>query len=905
MSNIVTKKLSINKNNIEQYCDAQNVSFNVSDHAWRKWLNGSTDGYVILKSDGKAVLYPTDTAHPFKADSLISASRSAGTCTVDLQFAGTNVHSESYTSGTQKQKSKADITDSAVTNSTKATEIKWHVYGKNGDNQRGDLIELTLYFYQYTMSVNKGTAANGIQGVGVSNAAPYYGDSVTFNATLVQGATWHGWYSDETCTNLVSADQNYTVAPTSDLILYANATIDATLYNCAAVAGTEITSVSVSDYIVPEGGECTFSAQVNEGCSFEAWYSDDTYSTVVSSSNPYTATIIENTTLYAKAHRNSLNMSVGSAEHGTASVSATTVPYGNDVTFTFTSEDETWELYGWYSDSALTQLVSEANPYTFAAIENMTLYPKVGKKRYTIKYGRAKDVYSGAQFEIDIIVVDFNNLTHDEINCLRTGDYDSIDSSKIVVRDSVSDSNILKDVWKTIQCTYGMYVAVYLPKITMIGTDFYSYVTNGSSALTYWPYYWFKPTTNTTISSINKSADHWCNCSAVAKDGIAYAYATTPTLQEQQAVFEAEVSLGYSFQGWYSDEACTTLVSSSNPYKPIAPKDTTDSASQTSLTLYTKATKATYTIGVGTAEHCTTSVSATTAQYGDTVTFSCTFSNRYEFLGWYADAELTQLVASDSVYNHTVTDSITLYPVIWVKNYNMIIHPTGYDEINSLSGITITNIDRLYTNDKSASTYASFTIPNSTSDNPVGIGFYVDGSKFSDMPDNATNIRIGINSTMAMTAPNTAYISETYTAKRNLVDGTPSYAKVGNRVWNGNVIHTGAFTFTMLKSDGGSWNVADLKDGKFGIFLGLYNTSSINRTVNIYNIDISITYNIAEEDDTTTGIYLKPSGTWVEAKVVYKKVNGTWGQQDDPKTLFSGSSTGSESNYIYCGDVSS
>mgnify|MGYP000629386651 CR=1 FL=1 len=594
MSNIVTKKLSINKNNIEQYCDAQNVSFNVSDHAWRKWLNGSTDGYVILKSDGKAVLYPTDTARPFKADSLISASRSAGTCTVDLQFAGTNVHSESYTSGTQKQKSKADITDSAVTNSTKATEIKWHVYGKNGDNQRGDLIELTLYFYQYAMSANKGAVANGIQSASVSSATPYYGDSVTFTPVLVQGATWHGWYSDEACTNLISADQNYTVAPTSDLILYANATIDATLYNCAAVAGTEITSVSVSDYIVPEGGECTFSAQVNEGCSFEAWYSDDTYSTVVSSSNPYTATIIENTTLYAKAHRNSFSMSVGSAEHGTATVSATTVPYGNDVTFTFTSEDETWELYGWYSDSALTQLVSEANPYTFTATANVTLYPKVGKKRYTIVLTSPGTILDNSATTISIIAADTNQLTKEDMRNLRAGEFSSISSEKIISIDTLSKS-YTQTYSVTVTTTIGSTVALYAKVSSTIVPYVTVYFLKDSKKVTNGPHLVITATENATYKTCASSnLPLKCACTAIALEGIEYAEAYPKTVeQEYTTTFTADILSGYEFQGWYSDETCTALASSSNPYSATAPKYTTELGSATSLTLYAKATSAT------------------------------------------------------------------------------------------------------------------------------------------------------------------------------------------------------------------------------------------------------------------------------------------------------------------------
>ena len=589
MATVVTKKLRLDKNNIENYCDAKNVTFNVADHAWRKWLNGSSDGYIILKDNGKAELFPTSTAHPFKADSTMSASRSAGTCIVDLQFAGTKVHEESYTSGSQHSKSKENITDSAVIDSTRATEIKWHVHGKNGDNQRGDLLELILYFNQYNAQALISDGATGIQSVSVSNLTPYYGDTITFSVKLAQDVTFDGWYSDSTCTQLVSTDPTYSVEPTADMVLYAKATANVTLYNVSAVAGSEIASVSVSDSIVPKDGEATFTAQVNTGCSFEAWYSDNTYTTAISTENPYTATITADTILYAKATRKQFNIAVGPAEHGTASVSATTVPYGSDVTFTFTPEDETWELYGWYSDSALTQLVSEANPYTFNVTEDITLYPKVGKKRYTIKYGRARDLANGGHFKINIIVVDFNSLTRDEINCLRTGDYDSIDSSKIVARDSINGSNIVTDLWKTIQCTYGMHVAVYLPEI--VGVDnYYAFVRDGNgNDLTYWPYYWFQPTANATISSYNRKITYWCNCSAVTKDGITYAYATTPTLQEKEAIFEAELSPGYRFLGWYSDEACTTLVSTDNPANVVTPKYTTDMASQTSLTLYAKA----------------------------------------------------------------------------------------------------------------------------------------------------------------------------------------------------------------------------------------------------------------------------------------------------------------------------
>ena len=55
---------------------------------------------------------------------------------------------------------------------------------------------------------------------------------------------------------------------------------------------------------------------------------------------------------------------------------------------------------------------------------------------------------------------------------------------------------------------------------------------------------------------------------------------------------------GYTFSGWYSDEACTTLVSTDNPANVVTPKYTTDTASQTSLTLYAKAIKSEESSGI-------------------------------------------------------------------------------------------------------------------------------------------------------------------------------------------------------------------------------------------------------------------------------------------------------------------
>lgn len=589
MATVVQKSLQLEEANVKQYCSADGLSLNAGGYAIRKWLNGSNSGYAILNDAAKEVLYPTATSHPFKIDSEIRGSRSAGSMTVNLEFGGTVVHTTTYTSTSLSTKTKTGITDSVVTNSSRDTQIRWNVQGANVNTQRVAHVKLVLYFYQYAMSAGIGTGANGVQSVSVSNSAPYQGDTVTFTPKLVNGATWYGWYSDAACTNLVSTSQSYSVAAT-DLTLYAKATITATVYSCSAVAGENIASASVSDEIVVSGESATFTAVLNEHCTFDGWFSDSSYTTLVSTANPYTTVITSDTTLYAKGTKISYSINVGTAEHGTAAVSANTAHYGDRVTFTFTPEDETWELYGWYSDEGLTQLVSEDNPYEHSVNGNVTLYPKVGKKRYTITVGQYKDAWDGSSRDFDVISFYYDRLTKEEVRLLRTGEFDNIDQSKIIEKKSARGDSTYSDVIVTILCPFDAYIAIYAKPTKVITSDYFGFIKDSDgNAITYWPYYWYQPSKDAFFEIDSSNVRYSCNCSAIAKDGIDYAYATTPTLQGHNAIFEAEVSPGYAFSGWYSNEACTKLVSTDNPAYVIVPEYTTETSSTTSLTLYAKA----------------------------------------------------------------------------------------------------------------------------------------------------------------------------------------------------------------------------------------------------------------------------------------------------------------------------
>lgn len=236
MATVITKTLNITESNAEQYCTASGLELNDGGHAFRKWLDGGTDGYAILNDAAKELLYPSAYARPFKLDSSIRGSRSAGSMTAALEFDGTAVHSVSFTSTVMKTQSSTGITVSAVTSSRRSTVIRWHINGANANIQRVETADITLYFQQYDFSVAIATGMSTnpslIRDVrilkdgdsfGSFQQVAYEGESVTFSANLKDNAVFDGWYSDNDCTNLVSKDANYTVTASADLKLYAKA----------------------------------------------------------------------------------------------------------------------------------------------------------------------------------------------------------------------------------------------------------------------------------------------------------------------------------------------------------------------------------------------------------------------------------------------------------------------------------------------------------------------------------------------------------------------------------------------------------------------------------------------------------------------------------------------------------
>ena len=574
-------QLYINDDNVKQYFSTSGGALNGAaiGSKYITMRSSSTTATFTMNDAGRDVLFPSAAAKAHKieiwAQAIASLNNSKNT--INVAVAGANAIT------TQKIHTSLGEHTGSVTGSfaKSATSVVYTIKIANAFHAAGVRdTSITAYLTQYSCAASK--AGNGVKNVSVSNAAPYAGETVTFSAELYNGANFDGWYSDESCTQLVSSSLTYSTTA-ADLTLYAKATIEAVIYNCSAVAGENIASVSVSDESVVSGESAIFTAVPSEHCTFDGWFSDSNYATLVSTANPYTAIITSDTTLYAKGTKISYSVSVGTAEHGTATVSANTAHYGDSVTFTFTPEDDTWELYGWYSDEGLTQLVSENNPYTHSVTDNVVLYPKVGRIRYTITLTTSKGWYHNYQNEI--ISYDYSLLTETELSYLKTGEFDKIDQNKIYDRSSVEGTQITTQHTASIKCPFGYAISIYLE----YGDGAVLYISRNNVDLTAWPYYTTFPTEDQEYLAVKGNPP--CYCDAVIVDGILSTDVTTPVSQGKEAMFTAGIMPGYTFSGWYSDEACTTLVSTDNPAYVTTPVYTTEHSSTTSLTLYAKATK--------------------------------------------------------------------------------------------------------------------------------------------------------------------------------------------------------------------------------------------------------------------------------------------------------------------------
>ena len=207
----------------------------------------------------------------------------------------------------------------------------------------------------------------------------------TYNDTLSSVAGVNTIYQSFTDANIVlSVNQTSQVGTEANAqeavaaVTQANVTITyLDVFDCAAAyaPGSGIASVTCSDAEVVDGNTCTFTANLESGAGFQGWYSDAACTNRVSTSRVYTATITDNTTLYAKGDI-LYNINVYADSNCTVVTSKQQAMAGESVTVTATPSSARYSIVGWYSNPERTTLVTTDNPYTFTVSGNTNLYAK-------------------------------------------------------------------------------------------------------------------------------------------------------------------------------------------------------------------------------------------------------------------------------------------------------------------------------------------------------------------------------------------------------------------------------------------------------------------------------------------------------------------------------------------------
>lgn len=182
----------------------------------------------------------------------------------------------------------------------------WYSGGDAGPTLTHDSASVTLYaqwsIKQYSVQATYSPGYSAMfSSISVSPGTVDYGGSAVFTAVMQSGYSFVGWY--DAGGNLVSTSRVYTVTGiTQSFTLYARG--QRNVFAASAQIGSGysgmISSVSANPTTVNSGDTSTFTADLVSGYSFLGWY--DANGNQVSTSNPYTATITEDTTLYARAY---------------------------------------------------------------------------------------------------------------------------------------------------------------------------------------------------------------------------------------------------------------------------------------------------------------------------------------------------------------------------------------------------------------------------------------------------------------------------------------------------------------------------------------------------------------------------------------------------------------------------
>lgn len=211
----------------------------------------------------------------------------------------------------------------------------------------------------------------------LSGAGKYIkGKNATAGATALHGFTFSKWTDG---TSDVSTDNPYTFEIDADTNLVAVCTRNN--YTLSLSSGTGISGVSGGG-TYPYETQVTATATVAHGFTFSNWTSSGT---VVSTSNPYTFSLLDNTSLVANTTRNNYTVTLSEATQGTTSSLTGSGVYPYETSVTVEAVPVTGYDFIKWTDG--TSDVSTSNPYTFSLSDDTSLVAVCDIATYRVGFG--------------------------------------------------------------------------------------------------------------------------------------------------------------------------------------------------------------------------------------------------------------------------------------------------------------------------------------------------------------------------------------------------------------------------------------------------------------------------------------------------------------------------------------
>ncbi|MEL7569421.1 MAG: InlB B-repeat-containing protein, partial [Eubacteriaceae bacterium] len=496
----------------------------------------------------------------------------------------------------------------------------------------------------YTVSFN----CNG--GSEISDINADYNTTIAPPADPVkENFIFMGLYKEQTLNNLWNFDND--TIPASNITLYAKWAPEICVVSFDTDGGSAVDAINTNyNTVITAPIEPT-----KEGYSFSGWYKEDTLTNAWNFENDV---VSDNTTLYAKWNANIYIISFDST--GGSVIESVNADYNTKITMPAAPTKTGYTISGWYKEDTLTNAWDFNNDTVPAS--NITLYAKWNINSYTVNFN------SMGGTAVDSVNADYNTkitapADPEKVGCAFAGWHkeEALTNTWDFENDIVPANNItLYAKWTANTYTIS-FDSTGGSAVNSIDAEYSTKITAPTAPVKtgYTFAGWYKEDSLTNIWVFANDTVPANNITLYAKWDInSYTVSFNSmggsSVESVNADYIAKIvaptapaKTGYTFAGWYKEEALTNAWDFDN-----------DTIPANNITLYAKWETAIYTVTFkDTYGNIYYSINA---EYNTTIEepYPPILKNEKIFTGWYKDSAKT--IAWDFSYDK-VTDNVNIY----------------------------------------------------------------------------------------------------------------------------------------------------------------------------------------------------------------------------------------------------